>query len=981
MRIQRKDLRFLTLVFSLTPLPSEAAPLISEPGQEIALGSNLNGEACRLRMAKSPPNDSDRRTFSLFCEGWTQSSGYVVSFKIGSRFNPEALLSTGDYAEQLTSRLAECSPAAASKIADRLAGAVRFCRRRDGGWPMVAGSTIAEGRGYLFEMLPTNLPLAERAIEALSTDQGVVVKQAPRTALIQQFEAAVNLSASQFGVGDVGTVQTLTRLGEEEQWAGRHADAERAWGKALEIMERVFGAQHPDNGRPLSWLALAAVWQGRTTRAEGLFKRAEALVQRSRSLDDFPLYLTFRSYLERRLGHGEAGLALAKQSLDRRREIAQQATGRGSRGGASGAITAGYARAIGHSALGLARAYIGLGRFKEAIGASEESVQNFAQGFGESHPLVGWAYVEQANAYLGIGDLVHAGEAAAKALKNHESLYGESVAVFQDAVLSGRIAMQAKRPAEALEHFRHAIRSAEASSVIELRPTIWLSDYMDLLGAGGPADAFDAAQLVRGGVTDEAIRAMATRAASDQPEIAAVVRALQDAHAHAVDLRARLGEEQRKAPEERDASEGPRLQAELSQAEATAATSEQRLQAQFPRYARLVQPSRVPADAVNRLLHPEEALLLAVSAPASTYLFLLRGGQTHMVKAAITLAELTARISALRKTLDASETGVQPFDAAGAQALYETLLAPLAKELAGVRHLVFVSNGPLLSLPLGVLVRPPSSAGAAPAYLARDVAISVVPTVGAFRDLRRAAAAAAAPKPFVGFGDPAFSGQIGDHRGLAAVATQCRADKAIDVAEIRGLARLPETAAELRGIAAALKASPDSVVLGPDATKAGLRTRNLAQYRVVAFATHGLLANELDCQNEPALALSLPAKATKGDDGLLTASEIVGLHLNADWILLSACNTAGPEGLSGEALSGLTRAFFYAGARSVMATHWPVETMATVQLTTLTFENYAKQPKRGKASALHEAQLALMNDPKTAHPIFWAPFVLVGDGG
>jgi CHAT domain-containing protein len=64
-----------------------------------------------------------------------------------------------------------------------------------------------------------------------------------------------------------------------------------------------------------------------------------------------------------------------------------------------------------------------------------------------------------------------------------------------------------------------------------------------------------------------------------------------------------------------------------------------------------------------------------------------------------------------------------------------------------------------------------------------------------------------------------------------------------------------------------------------------------------------------------------------------------------------------------------------------MAAHWPVETIATVQLTTLTFESYAKQPKRGKASALREAQLALMNDPKTAHPIFWAPFVLVGDGG
>ncbi len=983
MRIHRKSLHCLALMAFFAAHPSLAAPLISEIGQEIALGSNLNGEACRLRMVKSPPNDTDRRTFSLYCEGWTQSSGYIVSFKASSRFDPRDFLTTGTFAEQLTARLAECSAVAAAKIADHLSGAVRFCRRRDGGWPMVAGSTIAEGRGYLFEMLPTNVPLAERAIEALSTDKGVVIKQAPRTALIQQFETTLSLSASQFGVSDIGAVQTLSRLGEEEIWAGRHADAERAWGKALEIMERTFGPQHPDNGHPMTWLALALFYGGRISEADALYKRAEPLVQHSRSQDDYPLWLVYRSYLERRLGHGEAGLAMAKQSLDRRREIAREAASRVSRGGGAGAIPPGNARAIGHSAIGLARVYIGLGRFKEAIAASEESVQNFTLGFGESHPLVGWAYVEQANGYVGLGDLAHAGEAAAKALKIHEALYGEGDAVFQDAVLSGRIAMKAQHQTEALEHFRRAIRSAAASSAVQLRPTLWLSDYIDLLGAGsgGPAAAFDAAQLVRGGVTDEAIRAMATRAAADEPEIAAVVRALQDAHARAVDLRARLGDEQRKAPEERDAQDEPRLKAELSQADAAAASAEERLQAQFPRYARLVQPSRVPADAVNHLLHPDEALLLAMSAPASTYLFLLHGGRTHMVKAAIALPDLTTQISALRKTLDASETGVVPFDIAGAQKLYETLLAPMAKDLAGVKHLVFVSNGPLLSLPLGVLVRPPASPGAAPAYLARDFAISVVPTVGAFRDLRQPAAATAAPKPFLGFGDPTFTGRSGDQRGVAALAKNCRAEKAVDAGEIRELPRLPETADELRGIAAALKATPDSVVLGADATKATLHSRNLTQYRVIAFATHGLLANELDCQNEPALVLSLPAKATKGDDGLLGVGEIVGLHLNADWILLSACNTAGPEGLAGEALSGLTRAFFYAGARSVMATHWPVASIATVRLTTLTFENYAKQPKRGKANALHEAQLALMDDPKTAHPIFWAPFVLVGDGG
>ncbi len=980
MQLPRTVPHFLALLLLLTTSPGQAAPILSEVGQELALGSNLNGEACRLRMTKTPPNDADRHNFNLYCEGWTQSSGYLQSFKISSKFNPQEFLSKGNYAERLEERLAECTPAAASKIADRVPGFVRFCRRRDGGWPVVVGSAIADGRGYLFEMLPTNVSLTENAIVALSTNTGEIVKQAPRTALIQQYETALNLKASQFGVSDVGSVQTLSRLGEEESWAGRNADAERAWSKALEIMERSFGPQNPDNSHQMTWLGLAVFFQGRTGEADALYKRAEPLVQHSRNPDDYPLWLVYRSYYERRIGHGENGLALAKKSLEVRRDLAAQASKR-SRGG--GVIASGYARSIGHSALGLARAYIGLDRFKEGVEASQESVDNFSQGFGASHPLVGWAYVEQARAYFGLNDFAHAGEAAANALKNHEALYGDGEAVFADAVLAGRIAMKAQHQPEALEQFKHAIHAAEVSSAVHLRPTSWLSDYIDLLGAGsgGPASAFDAAQLVRGGVTDEAIRAMATRAAADQPEIAAVVRTLQDAHNRTVDLRSRLNDEQRKPAEERDPQEEPRLKADLDQAEAAAAAAEQRLQAQFPRYAKLVQPSRVPADAVNHLLHPDEALLLAMSAPDATYLFLLHGGQTRMVKAAIALPDLTTQIAALRKTLDATETGVVPFDVATAQKLYETLLAPLTKDLTGIKHLVFVSNGPLLSLPLGVLVRPPASPGAPPAYLARDLAISVVPTVGAFRDLRQGAAGAAAAKPFLGFGDPAFSGQPGDQRGLAAATKRCRADKAIDVADIKGLPRLPDTASELRGIAASLKATPDSVVLGADATKAGLESRNLAQYRVIAFATHGLLANELDCQNEPALALSLPAKATKGDDALLPASEIVGLHLNADWVLLSACNTAGPDGRAGEALSGLTRAFFYAGARSVMATHWPVASEPTVRLTTLTFETWAKQPKRGKASALHEAQLALMNDPATAHPIFWAPFVLVGDGG
>jgi CHAT domain-containing protein len=976
-------LLFIAALFSVFVPAGKAAPLISEVGQEISLGDNLNGEACRLRRTETPKDKAGRQDYGLFCEGWTQPSGFLVTFPAGPGFNPSEILSKGSYAEQLALRLAECSASAATKIADRLTGAVRFCRRRDGGWPVVVGGTSNGGHGYIFEMLPTNVPLAERAIDALATNKGVVITPAPRTALILQFEAAMNISATKFGVGDLGAVHKLSVLGEEEIWATRFVESERAWSKVLEIMERVFGPDSPDSGRALSNIALAIYREGKLAEADEMLKRAEPFVKRSRRPDDYPEWMTFRSYVEHSLKHDDIALSLAQQALERRRELRRMANG--FTGNYAVGYRQAYASAVGHSALVLARAYNAAGRFKDAIAPSEDGIRNYVEAYGDTHPMIGWTYLEEATAYRGAGDLPHAADAAAKALAMHRYLYGDRGPVFLDAIMAGQVAAAEQRTQDALGFFQQAIRSAQSSSEIPLLPADWLGRYMELLtdGDGGPAAAFDAAQLTRGGITDEAIRAMAARAAADEPEIAAVARALQDAQAEVVRLRGQLANEVRLKPAERKPQDEKLDQDALAQAEADAAAAEQRLQAQFPRYARLVKPSQVSADEINKLLRPNEALLLAVTMPSSTYLFLLHDGQTRVNKAPISASELAAGITAIRERLDVNQTGgtVQPFDVRDAEGLYAKLLQPFATELADVHHLVFVSNGPLLSLPLGVLMRPQKDGETGPSYLARDFAISVVPTVGAFRDLRQAHVSDAAPEPFLGFGDPDFEGTAGDTRGLSKLAQQCRADKSIDLAEIRELPSLPETENELRTIAATLHAPPDSVVLGMDATKAGLLSRDLDRYRIIAFSTHGLLANQLDCQDEPALLLSLPPDATKGDDALLGASEIVALHLKADWILLSACNTAGPAGLTGEALSGLTRAFFYAGAHSVMATHWPVESTATVRLTTLTFENYAEDTAKGKASALRHAQLALMDAPETSHPLFWAPFVLVGDGG
>src|SRR5690606_35347987 len=132
-------------------------------------------------------------------------------------------------------------------------------------------------------------------------------------------------------------------------------------------------------------------------------------------------------------------------------------------------------------------------------------------------------------------------------------------------------------------------------------------------------------------------------------------------------------------------------------------------------------------------------------------------------------------------------------------------------------------------------------------------------------------------------------------------------------------------------------AGPQAVLLGDRATEREVKSLSdagkLSQARIVHFATHGMISGELKGLAEPAIVLTPPIQASAEDDGLLTASEVAMLQLDADWVILSACNTAASDG-EGEALSGLARAFFYAGAHSLMVSHWPVASDAAVRLAT-----------------------------------------------
>jgi CHAT domain-containing protein len=208
------------------------------------------------------------------------------------------------------------------------------------------------------------------------------------------------------------------------------------------------------------------------------------------------------------------------------------------------------------------------------------------------------------------------------------------------------------------------------------------------------------------------------------------------------------------------------------------------------------------------------------------------------------------------------------------------------------------------------------------------------------------------------------------------------------------LPRLPDTADEIRSLALAMRADPQTdVFLGVAANEHSVKTVKLETYRVVAFATHGLAPGDLDGLTQPALALTAPDVAHVEGDGLLTMEKILALRLNADWVVLSACSTAGGEGASSEAVSGLGRAFFYAGTRALLVTNWPVETTSARALVSDLFRRQETNASLTRARALQETMKWMIDqgqfiDSRThtvvfvyAHPLFWAPFTIVGDGG
>lgn len=449
---------------------------------------------------------------------------------------------------------------------------------------------------------------------------------------------------------------------------------------------------------------------------------------------------------------------------------------------------------------------------------------------------------------------------------------------------------------------------------------------------------------------------------------------------------------------------------------------DERMREEFPDYFALLVPEPLDIAAAQSILDDDEAILMLAPTTHGTHIVAVTQDGLRWRRSGWTATQIDEAVARLRWDAGASfnlsqelfdELRQRPsarmsFDRATAHGLHQQLVEPIADMLAGKEQLFIVTGGSLSNLPLAVLVtETPQGADDDPhalratRWFADAHALTQLPSIQSLQLLRRPRTSSGESSiviEFAGFGDPILPGEprardFGMARDTAPrgppIFSGSQAPSGANLADVTtvGLPRIPGTAAELEGLAETLGVPISAARLRERATETAIKSADLRHTRILAFATHGLIAGQ-GGMAEPGLVYTPPVEASERDDGFLTASEISALHIDAEWVLLSACNTAAGDALEdSQSLSGLARAFFRAGARSILASHWPVDDGVAPRLTVRTLQIERSQPSLSRAQAFQQSMREVREDathdtPRStwAHPYYWAPFVLIGEG-
>ena len=827
---------------------------------------------------------------------------------------------------------------------------------------------------------------------------------------------------------------------------GRYLQAEPLYNHALKTRAAVLGPDDPDVATSYNSLAFNLSAQGRHEDAAPLFAHALAIRQkanpedrraatsynnvahnlnaRGRLAEAAPLYARALSIWQKLYGEMNPltaiGLSNVATNLEAQGKVADaQPLFEHALKIRLGILNANHPDLAG-SYFKVAHNFRLAGRFTDAEPNYQRAIAIRRLALGVLHPDLALSLADYAELVMAIGP-----QRSADALK----LAREAANIARkrrDQSLTGEAAGDAGAEQQALAR----AQGADASRIDPLAQsfgTLLKAEWRRAASAQDEADAlkaeaFEAAQDLETSVAALTMAQTAACTAAGTGPLTELVRQQQDLSARGRELDRRL----LTALTNGNQSDAERLRGEILQTGEALSAADQSLRRQFPDYAELVQPRALSIIETRNRLAADEALLLVVPVGDDIFSFgvskdkLVWNRQAGTAKAIKAISLLHCQIdpgpcaaSLSDSELSAGATPNSPFladqlaayDRASAYALYRDLVAPVEAAFVGKTKLYVTVTGALGGLPLGVLITEPPKAGedgADPAILANSAWLSdryamvSLPSVSVLRALKRKPVVFKNAESFVGYGAPILGGPAaGRNQPLGARLFQSVDSDGATLADpevLRKLAPLPGTARELSAMAIAMKAPAKDVLIGAAATETAVRSDpNLSSARIIAFATHGILPREVSGIEEPGLVFTPPTAASASDDGLLAASEVARLTLNADWVLLSACNTASSDGTPGaDSLSSLARSFLYAGASALLASHWRVSDEATAALTVETLSGRSTKGL-SRSEALQRAMRAVRTGKRAdgtaiagwneswAHPAAWGAFAVISN--
>lgn len=968
-------------------------------GVQYALGRDSSGEACTASRTA--------RGALVYCGAWHQPSATVTAGPTGTPGSLATLVASGGWRAGLEQRYA-CAAPSRTTVLGRYPGEVLLCTQRIGGWPHVALAALIGGRIWLADGVQPAYPAMQRAMGLASgamPPQGLgAVSVATSDRLL-----ADRLAAAAFSSGDIGQYDALMRVGDSANQAEDYPAAVTAYRAALALQQKALGPDNPNTVAPMIDLALNLSDQGRFRQADALFRQAGTLAPRSADATATARLLHYRGLDALNQTHDRRAMALLNAATLAYAELLPDAVLHPKALTDADGFSAGAQILTAQSTLlspvaqqallgvietlryqGIVAGDLGHRRIAAAL-LRRSSMIAAANGIA---PPILEARLDRTAATIDAENDMNdaAANQLARAARNFAEALPGSRPVADTALLQGGVFDRAGDTDKALTACRAGVtllnRLRLGTSARLIAPCL---EALDTAAAHDPAHAqalyaemFGMAELAQGSTTSQEIAESAARLAADakSPRVAAAIRAHQDA---VVELARLYRKRDDLVHGKADKTAIAAIDTEIANAGRHLANADEAVQAAAPNFGQLIQES-VPARAVLARLRPNEAFLDIMLAPHHAWMFLLQNGQIAVARTDVGEAAMTKLVRAVRRSVEPTQSGLPAFAMQPAGAIYQATVAPFGPALAQTTAMVVAPSGPLLSLPFALLPTRPVAAGtplAQTPWLIRRMTLVYVPAAANFVSLRDIEGTSPAARPWFGFGD--FHNVTSAQAAASFPGNTCG-----DSARLfAGLPTLPYAKLELAAARAIFHAPASDELLGSAFTVPNVEKADLSGFRILHFATHALLPSELPCAREPAIVTSPPADAHSARQAMLTTSDITNLKLNANLVVLSACNTGGGDGRAGgEALSGLARAFFFAGARALMVTQWAVNDQVSSYLVATAMQHVAAADENGAAASLRSAQLGLIDSAgtgglpsKLADPFYWAPFVVIGDGG